>query len=188
VQLTCETRRLVLKVLNAFDAFQVLAFLSSNRELFEQYEGKRSDQFYTMDYIRNMLTAEFNQILKYGSLRYYIFLKSNPDRIIGTVSLTAFRRAPYDSCNIGYKFDKEFHHHGYAYESLAFLLSDIVPEYQLHRITAYIAPDNLASIRLIGRLGFFYEGMAREYAKVRGKWMDHRQYSFLCGKDKGERN
>lgn len=183
MQLVCETERLILKVLNATDAFQVLAFLSGNRQLFEQYEGGKSENFYTMGYIRDMLTAEYNQIIKGSSLRYYIYLKSNLDRIIGTISLSGFRRMPYDSCNIGYKFDKDFHHQGYAYESLWFLLSDIVPQYQIHRITAYIAPDNWASIRLIDRLGFYYEGTAREYAKVHGKWMDHRQYSLLYHKE-----
>ena len=179
MQLVCETERLILKVVNAMDAFQVLTFLSGNRQLFEWYEGEKSENFYTMGYIRDMLTAEYNQIIKGISLRYYIYLKSNPDRIIGTVSLPGFRRTPYDSCNIGYKFDSAFHHHGYAYEALRFLLSNIVPQYRLHRITAYIAPENLPSIRLIGRLGFYYEGTARGYAKVHGEWMDHRQYSLL---------
>jgi len=180
MQLICETERLVLKILNASDAFQVLTFLSRNRELFERYEGDKCENFYTMDYIRDMLTVEYNQMIKGGSLRYYIYLKVNPDRIIGTVSLTGFRHAPYQSCNIGYKFDESFHHYGYAYEALTFLISDIVPEYRLHRITAYIAPENQASVRLIGRLGFSYEGTAREYARVHGRWMDHRQYSLIC--------
>lgn len=183
MQLTCETERLVLRILNASDAFQVLTFLSRNRELFEQYEGEKSENFYTMNYIRDMLTAEYNQIIKGVSLRYYVYLKSNPDCIIGTVSLTGFRHAPYQSCNIGYKFDKYYHHYGYAYEALVFLLADIVPEYRLHRITAYIAPDNQASIRLIGRLGFSYEGTAREYAKVHGRWMDHQQYALLFDRE-----
>lgn len=183
MQLVCETERLILKVLNSMDAFQVLAFLSNNRQLFEQYEGEKNEYFYTMDYIRDMLTAEYNQIIKGGSLRYYIYLKSNPNRIIGTVSLTGFRWAPYDSCNIGYKFDGDFHHYGYAFESIWFLLSNIVPQYRLHRITAYIAPDNLASIRLIGKLGFCYEGTARGYVKIHGKWTDHRQYSLLFNKE-----
>lgn len=179
MQFICETERLILKVLNATDAFQVLAFLSGNKQLFEQYEGEKSDNFYTMAYIKDMLTAEYNQIIKGYRLRYYIYLKSNPDRIIGTVSLSGFRRTPYDSCNVGYKFDKDFHHQGYAYESLRFFLSNVVPQYRIHRITAYIAPDNWDSIRLIGRLGFSYEGIARGYAKVHGKWLDHLQYALL---------
>ncbi len=182
MQLVCETERLILKVLNSIDAFQVLAFLSNNRQLFEKYEGEKSENFYTMSYIKDMLAAEYNQIIKGGSLRYYIYLKSNLDRIIGTISLTGFRRSPYDSCNIGYKFDSDFHHQGYAFEALWFLLSNVVPKYRLHRITAYIAPDNLASIRLIGRLGFYYEGTARGYAKVHGEWVDHQQYSLLYNK------
>lgn len=183
MQLVCETERLILKVLNAMDAFQVLTFLSGNKQLFEQYESEKSENFYTMGYIRDMLTAEYNQIIKGCSLRYYIYLKSNPDRIIGTISLSGFRRTPYDSCNIGYKFDRAFHHQGYAFESLCFLLSNIVPQYRIHRVTAYIAPDNWASIRLIGRLGFYYEGTARGYAKVDGKWLDHLQYSLLYHKE-----
>lgn len=180
MQLTYETDRLVLKVLNDSYAFQVLAFLSKNQELFEKYEGEKNENFYTMGYMREMLYAEFNQILKWGSLRYYVYRKENPDQIIGTISLTGFRNRPYQSCNLGYKFDEEFHHQGYAYEALHFLIVHIAPEYHFHRIVAYIELENEASLRLIARLGFTYEGTAREYAWVNGCWKDHRQYSLLC--------
>lgn len=179
IQLQYETDRLILRVLNDTGAFQVLTFLAKNRELFEQYEGDKSRNFYTMNYIKDMLQAEYNQMLRQTGMRYYIFLKTNPDKIIGTISLSAIRRMPCDSACVGYKFDMEYHHHGYAFEALSFFLANIVPEYRLHKIAAYIAPSNQASIRLIERLGFFYEGTAIEYAKVKGKWTDHRQYAFL---------
>ena len=48
-----------------------------------------------------------------------------------------------------------------------------------HRLNAYVVPGNLPSIRLIERLSFSYEGIAREYAKIQGVWQDHLQYSLI---------
>ncbi|MGF6790205.1 RimJ/RimL family protein N-acetyltransferase [Paraburkholderia sp. 35.1] len=39
---------------------------------------------------------------------------------------------------------------------------------QLHRVTANYRPDNLRSARLLERLGFENEGLARAYPKIDG--------------------
>ena len=49
-------------------------------------------------------------------------------------------------------------------------LFDVV---KLHRIQANHLPDNVRSSRLLARLGFRREGLAREYLFIRGAWRDH---------------
>ena len=174
-----ETERLFLRILNESYYMQVLTFLSRNRELFDQYEIDKPSFFYTADYPKRLLQQESNQIMKGNRIRFYIFLKENSQRIIGTVSFTDFHNVS-QSCQIGYKFDPNYHHQGYAYETISHALSFVIPEYKLHRIEAYIQPKNLSSIHLVERLGFELEGTAREYACIGGKWLNHLQYSFIC--------
>jgi len=40
-------------------------------------------------------------------------------------------------------------------------------------------PDNLASRRLLERCGFQYEGVAKAYLQIGGRWRDHVLYAAL---------
>ena len=44
---------------------------------------------------------------------------------------------------------------------------------RLHRVQANHLPENQRSARLLQRLGFRVEGLAREYLYINGAWRDH---------------
>jgi ribosomal-protein-alanine N-acetyltransferase len=175
----CETNRLVLKILDREAAPQVLAFYEGNKDLFEPWEPKRSDNFYTLFYQKASLSAESHQIADGKLLRYWVFHKENPKEIIGSISFQNFLMAPYLNCSIGYKFGQKYNHCGYAYESIQKAIEILWKDYHIHRIEAFIMPDNSPSLRLIERLHFEYEGISRSYAHVNGIWSDHKRYALL---------
>jgi ribosomal-protein-serine acetyltransferase len=41
------------------------------------------------------------------------------------------------------------------------------------------ATDNHASLSVIGRLGFHFEGIARQAERCHGRWLDHAVFSML---------
>ncbi len=43
----------------------------------------------------------------------------------------------------------------------------------LHRIEVCIRPENIASLRVVEKLGFRYEGLRRRYIHINGAWSDH---------------
>lgn len=174
-----ETERLLLRVLNGKHADETLRFYLSNREIFEQYEAVRPDSFYTLDHQKNVLNYEYNLCVKQASVRFWIYKKTDPAHIIGTVCFRDIVRTIYQCCEIGYKFDKRSWHHGYAFEALCRCLETAFYDLNLHRITAHIMPENTASIHLVERAGFQREGIAKEYALLRGAWQDHVVYSML---------
>lgn len=174
-----ETERLQIKLLTKESAPMVLSFYEESRELFEPWEPKRSNNFYTLTYIRTFLTAEFNQISEGKLIRFWVFLKDNPEVIIGTVCFQNLLREPYCSCSLGYKFSGKYHHRGFATESIKKCIEILFTEYHMHRIDAYIMPNNLASLRLIKRLFFEYEGTAVSFAKICGEWSDHMHYALV---------
>lgn len=178
MNLTYETDRLLLRLLNENYSMQVLTFLSRNRSYFDRYELAKADNYYTEEFQKKLLKEEFNQALKKNRLRLYFFLKRSPQRIIGTVSFGNLRHA-FHSCQIGYKFDPLYHHQGFALEALGASIRIAAAECSLHRIEAYVLPSNLPSIRLLTRLGFELEGTARDYAMIDGLWRDHLQFSLL---------
>jgi [ribosomal protein S5]-alanine N-acetyltransferase len=174
-----ETDRLILMSLSKEAAPMVLDFYEENRDIFEPWEPKRSDNFYTLSYQKASLSAEYNQMAEGKLLRYWVFRKDNPDEIIGSVCFQCILGEPYQSCILGYKFALRYHHKGYAYESVQKCIDIIFKEYDIHRIEAYIMPNNAPSIRLIERLHFSYEGLSHSYANINGNWSDHERYAML---------
>lgn len=174
-----ETPRLLLKVIKPDQADQVLDFYMRDKELFEQFEPDRMNNFYTPRVQKQTLAFEYNMAVQGTLFRYYVYEKQNPKRIIGTISFHHISHGYTSSCEIGYKFSSEVHHRGYATESLSFITSQIFEDLKLHRIVAWALPDNKASIRLLERVGFVYEGTCRDYLLLHGKWRDHVQYSMI---------
>jgi ribosomal-protein-alanine N-acetyltransferase len=174
-----ETERLILQIISPSYAEQVLGFYIDNIDIFEPYEPTRPDNFYTKTYQKTLLTCEYNAVIKLQNIRFWVFKKDDPDKIIGTVSFSNIQPYIYSSCNIGYKFDKSYHHQGFALEALNKLIEVIFYDYKLHRIKAYIMPNNIPSKKLIERAGFTLEGIARKNIFIRDIWEDHEQYSLI---------
>ena len=84
------TNRLILRVENESKAKQVLDLYLRNRLPFEQYEPTRPASFYTQDYHWSSLHREYIAYTMGTFLRYYIYLKDSPDKIIGAIKFNNF--------------------------------------------------------------------------------------------------
>ena len=172
-----ETNRLILKVLGPDYATDVLHFYERDKTLFERYEADRCDNFYTEGHQRTLLGLEYSLCLKLELIRFYVFLKEDPDTIIGTISLYEIAR-DFSKAEIGYKFSSAFHHQGYATEAVEKVLDIAFLELRLHRIVAHVHESNSPSLRLLTGLGFQHEGISRHHMLMKGKWVDNLQYSL----------
>lgn len=66
-----------------------------------------------------------------------------------------------------------------ATEAGAALVEYALRELELHRLEAHVAPGNRASQRVVEKIGFEREGIAREFEYIDGEYVDHIQYSIL---------
>ncbi len=174
-----ETARLQIRILNGTYADKSLQFYLEDRELFERYEAIRPQNFYTEEYHRYLMNYEYNQILKGMMMRYWIFTKEEPGKIIGTVSLRNIVHGSYNKCEIGYKLSSAYHGKGYAKEAIARIIQLAFTELDLHRIEAYCMPGNEPSINLLESLNFMLEGCLHKYVKIQGQYEDHLLFSLL---------
>lgn len=174
-----ETERLILRILTPDCAKSVCHFLTKNREQFECYEPCLPTNYYTPEYQQAILSSELKLALQTKNIRYYVFLKENPQKIIGTVALHNIATTNYSSCEVGYKFDADHQHMGYARESVSLAVSVAFSTLGLHRVYARVMPENTASIKLLKSLLFEEEGLERECIKIQGKWQDHLRFSLL---------
>jgi len=173
-----ETRRLTLKIIGPDYASDVLKFYLDDKELFEKYETDRSPNFYSEGHQHNILQVEYGLALKLQQIRFYVFLKDQPEQMIGTVCLYHISNL-YSHAELGYKFSTKYQHKGYASEAVEKLLDIAFFELNLHRITAHVQEENVPSIRLLEGLGFEKEGICRDYLYLHGAWRNHIQYSLL---------
>ncbi len=179
MQFQVETNNLILKVENIDKAHDVLDFYNNNSDLFDRYEPTRPNNFYTEAFHKASLRAEYNDILNKRFLRYYIYLKSNPNKIIGAINFSNIKYEPFMSASIGYKLDKEYHKKGYAYEACVASIGMIFNEYGLRRIEAKVLPTNIPSIKLLKRLHFVYEGVEYSSVSIRGICEDLYRFSLI---------
>ena len=81
---------------------------------------------------------------------------------------------------IGYTLRPEHRGRGYATEAAAALVDHLIEDHGVHRITAGLDPENVASMRILEAIGMRKEAVAREAYLVRGKWVDDLRYSMLA--------
>lgn len=179
MKLKYETERLLLKVLDEDDSEKVLDYIVRNREFFSRYEPERPENFYTAHFQANELKNDLKYIKDGSMLRLWIFGKEKPDKIIGQVTFYNIVPFAFLSCHIGYKSDKDEADKGIITEAVRYGARIMFSEYGMHRIEAYVMPDNKASIRVLEKTGFINEGIAHKSLEVNGIWKDHMHFALI---------
>ncbi|MEM9671279.1 MAG: GNAT family N-acetyltransferase [Cyclobacteriaceae bacterium] len=68
---------------------------------------------------------------------------------------------------------------GLATEALNAILKFSFEELHLHRVGAGCATENLASMRVLEKVGMQREGSKRKVLPIRGQWVDNYEYAIL---------
>lgn len=93
--------------------------------------------------------------------------------IVGTCNYTNIVRGPFQACHLGYQVARASEGRGLMREGLEATNAFAFTTMGLHRIMANYIPSNERSGRLLERLGFVREGLAKDYLFIAGKWQDH---------------
>lgn len=80
---------------------------------------------------------------------------------------------------IGYSISTGEQGKGYATEAVAAVIDLLFGEAGIHRIAASIDPQNVASRRVLDKLGFRFEGRSPLSVFVRGEWVDDDRFAVL---------
>lgn len=166
-----------IRELNVADADALLELNKNNRTIFEGITPVTIDgSFYTLNaHIR--LIEDFREARKMGNrYDFGIFLSDN-NTLIGTIALYKFN--PSMKCILGYSLDKNQYGKGYATEAVRLILDFAFNEVGFHRVEAGAMPRNIGSTRVLEKVGFVKEGLARDYLQINGVWEDHYMFSML---------
>lgn len=176
--LALETERLRLSVLRKSEAQRVTGYFVANRDFHRQYSQTHTDEYFTVPVQKKYLTYDCNSFLDGTLLPLWISLKGDP-AVIGRISFFNFAYGGMMSCACGYHLDKDHLGKGYMTEALKGAMAFVFDEYKMHRIEAFIVPENESSLNLVKRAGFHYEGLRKSYMHINGKYRDHEAFYIL---------
>jgi RimJ/RimL family protein N-acetyltransferase len=87
--------------------------------------------------------------------KFPIFLRATGE-FIGTCGLEPFDLGGRSEVELGYRLCLNFWGRGYAKEAAAAILGHAFADLKLAKIMAFVLPQNKASVRILGQLGFQY--------------------------------
>ncbi|AMM16765.1 alanine acetyltransferase [Burkholderia sp. PAMC 28687] len=169
-------KRVVLRRADLQQAEAMLAYRVTNRTHLEPWEPSRDACFYSTQ-AANERAMQMEHAMAEGTALHLLIFSNAADAadnaLIGDCHFTNIVRGPFQACNLGYSIDQRYEGRGLMHEALGVALDFVFDAYKLHRVMASYRPENERSGRLLARLGFEHEGLAKAYLKIDGKWADH---------------
>jgi ribosomal-protein-alanine N-acetyltransferase len=98
--------------------------------------------------------------------------------MVGGININNIVRGRFQSAALGYWAFAGTAGRGYLSEAMRLVMRFAFGELSLHRLEANIQPANTASIRLVKRNGFRYEGTSPDYLFIDGAWRDHERWAI----------
>ena len=147
---TYETQRLILKQTSIDDAGFILELLNTPKWL--KYIGDRHVHSVkdAIEYIATKITPQFDR-LGFGN---FIVIRKNDNTKVGTCGL--YDREGIDGVDIGFGFLPDYEKKGYAFEASIKIKELALETFKLKQINAITDLENLASQKLLAKLGLKY--------------------------------
>jgi [ribosomal protein S5]-alanine N-acetyltransferase len=99
-------------------------------------------------------------------------------RFVGQLSVGSVVLGSFRSCYVGYWVSRSVAGQMVIPTALAVAGDYVLGTLGLHRIEVNIRPDNLASRRVVEKLGFRQEAYHHRYLHIDGDWRDHLGYAM----------
>ena len=171
---TLEEGPLVLRPLRRRDREPWLEVRAHNRDWLAPWEATPPREapaiaFPTM--VRN-LRAQARQ----GQLMPFVL--DHQGRLVGQLTVGGITWGSLCSAHIGYWIDARVAGRGLMPLAVAMATDHCLLRVGLHRIEVNIRPENVASLRVVEKLGLRDEGLRASFLHIAGAWRDHRTFAL----------
>jgi ribosomal-protein-alanine N-acetyltransferase len=99
--------------------------------------------------------------------------------LLGGITLSNVSRGMTQTATLGYWIGERHANQGYMRRAVQAVIPFAFGALHLHRVEAACLPHNQPSIRLLQRVGFKREGLARGLVCINGRWQDHIVFALL---------
>lgn len=158
-----------IRLIRSKDARTLQQELLGNRRWLRRWEATNPDGAVSFD-----MKAGVRRLLQqYRDGVGVPFVMEYNGEIAGQLNVWGIARGSLSSATIGYWVSEEFAGLGVTPTSVALATDICFTELRLHRMEICIRPENVASLRVVEKLGFRYEGLRRRFIHIDGEWRDH---------------
>jgi len=109
---------------------------------------------------------------------FFIFRQTDY-ALIGGITLSNVARGMTQTATLGYWMGERYANLGYMTKAVRAVAPFAFGALNLHRLEAACLPHNGPSIRLLEKIGFRREGLARGLVCINGRWQDHIVFALL---------
>lgn len=171
--------RVVIRPYIEEDAQELFEMNVRNRNHFEYWMPvKPTNEHYTLEaHVKRI----HETTCKMQEDRYYVygvFLRET-NELIGEVSASFIERFPAQTCMIGYQLDRHHNGRGLMAEAVRQAVGQFFVKHDFHRLRAEVMPENQGSIRVLEKVGFRKEGLAKKSLYINGAWEDFVLFALL---------
>lgn len=163
-----------LRLVRARDARVLQHELLSNRAWLQPWEATIPGGVATFDMrigIRRLLQ-------QYRDGVGFPFVMEYEGEVAGQLNVWGVARGSLCSATIGYWVSERFAGRGITPTAVALATDASFSQFGLHRMEICIRPENRASLRVVQKLGFRYEGLRRRFIHIDGDWRDHHAFAL----------
>jgi [ribosomal protein S5]-alanine N-acetyltransferase len=107
------------------------------------------------------------------------------DAFAGQLTVTNVVGGSARWAQIGYWVDQRYAGQNVIPTAVALVVDYLLFEMHLHRVEVAIRPENVASLRVVEKLGFTEVGYAPGYLHIDGDWRDHRLFAITVEECEG---
>ena len=167
-----ETENLIISVLKPVDFELLVKYENDNRNHLSPWEPTRIKEYFSFEETKKRVELNFENFQLGSSISLVAFDKSKSE-ILCLCTFSNIVHGAFQACNLGYSISEKKQGTGLMFEMLQASIQYVFTEYNLHRVMANYIPSNIRSGKLLDKLGFQKEGLAKSYLKIAGSWQDH---------------
>ncbi len=94
-------------------------------------------------------------------------------KLVGQLTVNNIVRGSGQFGSVGYWIDEQYAGRGITTRAVAMAIDHCFTRVGLHRVEVAIRPENVASLRVVEKLGIEQIGYAPKYLHIDGCWRDH---------------
>lgn len=166
-----------MRLLKKADWKEIEELLLANRSWLKPWEATNPEGPTSLD-AKGMVKSLVRQARDGSSVSFVVFVDG---RMAGLVNVANIIFGSLSSAIIGYWVSESVAGRGVTPTAVALTCDYLFDEMHLHRVEIAIRPENHASLRVVQKLGFRFEGLKERYIHINYAWRDH--YIFALTKE-----
>lgn len=168
------------------DRLQLRDFVESDLEAIHELRSDpesvryRREEVETLEQTREWLRATMAYNAEVPRVSYNLaIVLTETSELVGHIGIGRPSEAEPGEYDFGYVLNRRFWGRGYTTEALRALLAFTFRDLHAHRVFAHCRPANVASARVMEKVGMRREAYFKERYWTKGEWRDSLEYAIL---------